>query len=90
MLADYKSNSELRLKIAWEGWLFSTSLNAKGNAFGLHDQYFIHNGKKPVNSLDSAMQVLQLGSEVCGLLHIGMLYNKYIFDQHGPKLEDWK
>ncbi len=49
---------------------------------------YIHNGKKPINPLDSHVKFSQLGVEICFLEHIGQIYNKYIFDQHGLKLGD--
>jgi hypothetical protein len=49
---------------------------------------FIHNGKKLINPLDSLVKVLQLGSDVCCLKHIGLIYNTFKFDEHGLRLED--
>ena len=51
MLVDYQSNEGIRLDVGWEGWVFSASLNPSGNAKGLHDQDYIHNGKKLINPL---------------------------------------
>jgi hypothetical protein len=55
---------------------------------GLHDQDFIHNGKKIINPLDSLVKTLQLGRDVCVLGHIGLVHNKFTFDQHGLRDED--
>ena len=55
---------------------------------GLHDQDFIHNGKKLINPIDSHVGTLQLGSDVVTLTHLGLVYNKFNCDQHGLKLED--
>ena len=55
---------------------------------GLHDQDFIHNGKKLINPLDSAVKTLQLGADVCFLDHLGQVYQKFTLDQHGLRKED--
>lgn len=36
MLQDYKGTLGSRLKIDWEGWILSASLDSMGNALGLH------------------------------------------------------
>ena len=56
--------------------------------FGLHDQDFIHNGKKLINPLDSVVKNLQLGFDVCYLDHLGQVYQKFALDQHGLRKED--
>ncbi len=38
--------------------------------------------------MDSHVKSLQLGVEICFLEHIGQMYNKHTFDQHGLKLGD--
>ena len=88
MLLDYKSREGTRFTIDWEGWLLTASVDKKGICSGLHDQDWIHNGKKLVNPLDSPVKTLQLGEDGAFHTHLGMLYNKYTFDQHGLKLED--
>ncbi len=40
-------------EIEWLGWLMSTRLNGVHDAWGLHDQDYIHNGNKLINPLDS-------------------------------------
>jgi hypothetical protein len=70
-------------EIKWLGWLMFAGLNEAQDAWGFHDQDYIHNGKKLINPLDSSMSSLQLGVETCFLEHIGLVYNKYTFDQHG-------
>jgi hypothetical protein len=55
---------------------------------GLHDQDFIDNGKKLINLLDSLVRVLQLGGDICCLEHVGQIYNKFTYDQHGLRLKD--
>lgn len=52
MLVEYKSKDNQRLQVDWPEWVFTTTLNSGGNAFGLHDQDFIHNGKKLINPMD--------------------------------------
>jgi hypothetical protein len=43
----------------------STRLNGIHDAWGLHDQDYIHDGKKLINPLDSLVKSLQLGVETC-------------------------
>ena len=65
MLAEYKSTDRQQLHVEWPGWIFSNKLDSDGNASGLHDQDFIHNGKKPTKlGLGSA----NLPEESSGLL----------------------
>lgn len=58
MLEDYKGLVGRRLTVDWEGWIFSSAVNAEGEAIGLHDQDYIHNGKKLLNPLDSNVRTL--------------------------------
>jgi len=77
MLADYKSQDGNRLKVDWPGWVFRGKLDSDGNGMGLHDQDFIHNGKKLINSIDSPIRTPQLGFDVVILTHLGLVYNKF-------------
>jgi hypothetical protein len=88
MLQDYGSAIGLRYVLSWEDFAFSASIDEYNAVVGLHDQDFIHNGKKLINPLDSSVRVLQLGGEVCCLEQVGQVYNKFSFDQHGLWLED--
>jgi hypothetical protein len=83
MLADYLNVAGTQLQVLWDGWLLSAGLNANGGVHGLHDQDFIYNGKKLINPLDSPIKTLQLGGDNCYLDHLGMVYNKFSYDQHG-------
>ncbi len=65
MLIDYTIHQGLHLKIEWPRWLMSARLNEAQDAWGLHDQYYIHNCKKLINPLDSPVKFLQLGVETC-------------------------
>ena len=47
--------------------------NGKRPVERLADQYFIHNGKKPVNHLLDPSRVLRLGSRVCHKKHLQLL-----------------
>ena len=87
MLEDYKAVDGIRLKVEWPGWFFSASLDATGDAKGLHDQDFIHSGKKLINPLDLPVRILQFGCDIAILEHVGMVYNKFTQDKHGLKLE---
>ncbi len=88
MLANYTIQQGLCLKIKWPGWLMSIGLNEAQDAWGFHDQDYIHNGKKLINPLDNLVRSLQLVVKTCFLEHIGLVYNKYTFDQHGLRLQD--
>ena len=88
MLADYKIDSGRRLQVDWEGWMFTTSLDEKGDAKGLHDQDYIHIGKKLINPLLSAARTLQLGGDLCLHSHIEQVFKEFIPEEHGLKLED--
>jgi hypothetical protein len=82
MLHDYRLTTGNRFRVEWDGWMFSAGLHNSGDIWGLHDQDFVYNGKKLINSLDSPVRVLQLGSETCFLEHVGHIYSKYSVDQH--------
>jgi hypothetical protein len=88
MLRDYTSKSGPRFAIPWVGWMLSASSMDGTTVTGLHDQDFIHNGKKLINPLDSPVRVLQLGLDVCALEHIGLVYHRFSYDDHGLALED--
>jgi len=82
MLADYKLMEDTRLKVDWPGWLFSAGLDANSDAFGLHDQDYIHNGKKLINPLDSPVRDLMLGGDICTIEHVAQVFNKFTQDEH--------
>ena len=88
MLHDYRNEAGNRLSVGWEGWFLTASLNAEGDAFGLHDQDYIHNGKKLINPLLSSVWCLQLGGDACLLQHVGLVYNRFTADEHGLRQED--
>lgn len=89
MLAEYKAYDGDRLQaMEWPGWMFTGKLDCHGDATGLHDQDFIHNGKKLINPIDSPVRMPQLGANVVTLTHLGLVCNKFTCDQHGLKLED--
>ena len=50
MLEDYRKQEGVRLNVNWEGWLLSVGIDSDGDAYGLHDQNYIHNGKKTYQS----------------------------------------
>ena len=60
------------------------------NVYGLHDQDFVHNGKKLVNPLDSPTRHLILGKEHESLTHIYLAYTSFSVDQHGLREGDIK
>ena len=67
MLQDYigRGKSGPRFDLGWEGWPLSHAIvtaDGQTHAYGIHDQDFIHNGKKLINSLDSISRRLQPGA----------------------------
>ena len=88
MVHDYCSKAGFRYEIPWEGWSLSCEWLGENRVRGLHDQDFIHNGKKLINPLDSAVKNLQLGADVCYLDHLGQVYQRFGIDQHGLRKED--
>ena len=66
----------------------TATVDEKGNCSRLHDQDWIHNGKKLVNPLDSPMKTLQLGEDRAFHTHLRMVYKKYSYNEHGLKLVD--
>lgn len=88
MLRDFTSHAWSRYTIPWEGFALSASIDSSGVVHGLHDQDFVHNGKKLVNPLNSSMKFLQLGPYVCCHEHIRQVYNKFKYDDHDLRVED--
>ena len=88
MLQDFTNLCGVRFNVNWIGWSLSGSVLDLGRVVGLHDQDYVHNGKKLINPLDSAMKSLQLGAYICLLEDIGQVYNKFTYDNHGLRLED--
>ena len=88
MLEDCSGKLGHRFEVPWEGFVLSAVLEVGNRVQGLHDQDFIHNGKKLINPLDSVVKTLQLGLDICCLGYVGQVYHKYTFDQHGLRQED--
>ena len=88
MVKDFTDKVGVRYVIPWEGWSLSCEWLGENRIRGLHDQDFIHNGKKLINPLDSAVKNLQLGADVCYLDHLGQVYQKFVLDQHGLRKDD--
>ena len=56
---------------------------------GLHDQDYIHKGKKIVNPLFSGRRDLIVGKELISFNHVRMVYNNFKVDvDHKLKIED--
>ena len=83
MLQDYRSSLESRLTVEWEGWVFTSAVNVDGEATSLHDQDYIHNGKKLLNALDNNVRTLRLGADIALHQQICQVFNRFIVDQHG-------
>ena len=87
MLNDHNSTSGLWYQISWEGSSL-TGLYNGCNVIGLHDQDYIHNGKKLVNPLFSGRRELGLGNEYTSFGHARMVYHTFKVDDHKLKCED--
>ena len=83
MLQDYSSCQGPKLCIPWKGWPFTAHITFDGSISGLHDQDYIHNGKKLINPLDSASRRLVLGRELVTLNHVAIVYQLFKVDEHG-------
>jgi hypothetical protein len=83
MLKDYTIQVGSMYDIPWEGFVFSAVKIRHALVTSLHDQDFIHNGNKLINPLDSPVCVLQPRGDICCLEHVGQIYNKFTYDQHG-------
>jgi hypothetical protein len=88
ILTDYLSSHGTRLRVPWAGWIFFAALLDNQGIWGLHDQDFVYNGRKLINPLDSAARIFQWGTKVCALEHIGMVYQRFTYDDHNHCLED--
>ena len=89
MLSDYRGLDGMRLGVDWEGWIFTSSMNDAGEATGLYDQDYIHNGKKLLNPLDSNVCTLRLGADMAMHQHICQVFNRFTVDEHGLLQEDY-
>ena len=89
MLVDYHSSEGPRLSVDWEGWVFTSAINIHGEATGLHDQDYIHNGKKLLNPLDSNVKTLRLGADMALHQQVCQVFNRFTVDQHGLLQEDY-
>jgi len=89
MLLDYRNSDRMRLTVDWEGWVFTSAINEGGEATGLHDQDYIHNGKKLLNPLDSNVHTLRLGADITLHQQICQVFNRFTVDQHGLLQEDY-
>lgn len=89
MLEDYTSLKELGRKFAipWEGWVFTAAMRKDGIIHGLHDQDFIHNGKKLINPLDNASRRLYLGNELVTLNDVWHVFHAFQ-GEHGLQIGD--
>jgi hypothetical protein len=54
----------------------------------IHSQDSIHNGKKLMNSLDSACRVLALGNHTATMNHVHTVFEKYDVSVHGLRAND--
>lgn len=64
------------------------SLHADGAVHGIHSQDSIHNGKKLMNPMDSAVRVLALGNYMAHMSHVRAVFEKLPFVQHGLRAND--
>ena len=89
MLQDYRGVEGPRLSVDYEGWVFTSSMNVDGEATGLHDQDYIHNGKKLLNPIDNNVRTLRLGGDLALHQHICQVFNRFKFDEHNLLQEDY-
>lgn len=89
MMEDYTNlkDAGARFAIPWEGWIFSAAKRKDGSIQGLHDQDYIHNGKKLINPLDNAAKRLYLGEELVTLNDIWHVFHTFQ-GEHGLQLGD--
>ena len=83
MVEDYSSLTGVRYSIHWKSWPFIASMEDDGSIIGLHDQDYIHNGKKMINPLDNASKRLVLGNNLVTLNHVALVYQSFKVDDHG-------
>lgn len=88
MLQDYTSNVGDHHCVRWKGWMLSNTKSGPTSVQGMHDQVVIHNGKNLTNPLDNPVCVFPRRGDVCAMEHIGMIYNKFTYDEHGLHLKD--
>ena len=74
MVEDYRSLTGVRYSIPWKSWPFIASMEDDGSVIGLHDQHYIHNGKKMINPL---------GNDLVTLNHVALVYQSFKVDDHG-------
>lgn len=74
MLVNFNSMLWTCLDIEWEGWMLTAFSNKKGDARGLHDQYYHFNAKNLINSLLSRGKTLQIGGNLYLCKHIELMF----------------
>ena len=73
----------------WEDWVFTSTMNEAREATSLHDQDYIHNGKKLLNLPDSNVHTLRLGAYMALHQQICQVFNCFTVDEHGLLQEDY-
>ncbi|MCO5593945.1 hypothetical protein L7F22_047964 [Adiantum nelumboides] len=86
MLADYVHKNDTRFQIKWNGWPLSAKMK-DGDVLGMHDQDFVHNGKKLVNVLDKPKHKLALGDVWITLNHVTIVYDSFPVDKHMQEVD---
>ena len=81
MLEDYLGKSQDQFFIDWCGWKLRGRM-VDGHVYGLHDQDFVHGGKKLISPLDSPTRQLAIGKVWITLNHVAMVYHAFSIDQH--------
>lgn len=66
-----------------EGWVFTSLMNVDGETTSLHDQKYIHNGKKLLNPIDSNACTLRSGGDLALHQIFCQVFNCFTIDQHG-------
>lgn len=68
--------------------MFPAKLDCHSDTMGLYNQDFILNKKKLINLIESPVRTLQFGADMVTSTHLDLVYNKFIYNHHGLKLED--
>ncbi|MCO5588629.1 hypothetical protein L7F22_042586 [Adiantum nelumboides] len=85
MAEDYMAKSDQQFIIDWCGWKLKRRLIGD-DVYGLHDQDFVHYGKKLISPLDNPTRQLAIGCVWITLNHVAMVYSSFPIYEH--KLRD--
>ncbi|MCO5558780.1 hypothetical protein L7F22_012367 [Adiantum nelumboides] len=87
MLFNYMDTPGSRFDIPWKGWPLSAKMVDNG-IIGLHDQDFVHNGKKLVDVLNKVKRQFVIRDVWITLNHVLILNDAFFIDKHMLREED--